>query len=47
MNFEWMLRFRLALCKLVRHTEACATIRMEVDQALVAENHVVESFTTL
>lgn len=47
MNFEWMLRFRLALCKLVRHSEACTTIRMGVDQALGAENHVVESFTTL
>ena len=43
MNFEWMLRFRLALCGLVRHSEAPATMRLEEDRALVAENHVLES----
>ena len=46
MNIEWMLRFRLALCGFVRHSEAPATMRLWGDRALVAENHVLESVAT-
>ena len=47
MNFEGIVRFRLALCGFVLHSEALTTIRLEEDRALVAENHVVESVATL
>ena len=47
MNFEWMVRFRLALCGFVLHSETRTTIRLEGDRAIVAENHVMESVATL
>ena len=47
MNFQGIVRFRLALCGFVLHSEALTTIRLEEDRALVAENHVVESVATL
>ena len=47
MNFEGIVRLRLALCGFFLHSEALTTIRLEEDRALVAENHVVESVATL
>ena len=47
MNFEEIVRFRLALCGFVLHSEALTTIRLEEDRAFVAENHVVKSVATL
>ena len=38
MNFEWMLRFRLALFGFVLSSEARTTIRLDGDRAFDAEN---------
>ena len=46
-NFEWVLRFRLSFCRLVRHPEACTAIRLKGNRALIAKNNVVESVSTL